>query len=589
MSSPSPSASSSLTKRACDSVSFYPRSKRSCVEAHPGYQCHRRKVKCLPIGEDAKPCRNCMAAGLECTFYNKAQKKGPKGSRAKVLSEIRETQKYFSPRPSYDGVPTGSRSESPSIFDRTPGLLTPNLLDACVEYYFKHLYQSQPILHIPGVLQCIASINHSIEAYCQMTALCGYVLLQPQALLPPTMRSGAEPNEYSHERLARLLIDEAMRVRRSYEWSERPQITTICTSFFISRCFHCLDRQDTAWIYLRQATTLAHVLGLHNEETYSHGLDAENCAKRKLFWTLFVNERAYAVKMHRPLTLYPTIQMPTPETETENQAAVFGFIQLIKLYRIVDDRFFAIWNRNIENDSPHWLENVLRTLDALATLNHELPELSAIDLKISRHWLRSIVWQLSLGQMSLSSVPVDNNMMYKGLIDACGELVEQASTFPLVAMEIHGLDLAEKLFDVTCRLGHYLSFLPYNLVMIGQDYHQRLYSIIASLSCAQPRLVPLLQAKIVQQSSSVQNYNFRPDQSIIRDSSMQHHMMGLEELSPASMALHSNLMAPFMDTRDQGYASGVSMSSEAYSSRRNTSSTVSSAEHDSYIPYRFAN
>jgi hypothetical protein len=53
--------------------------------------CHRRKVKC--IGEGTNPCKNCLSAGLACTYNAIPQKKGPKGSRAKVLSELRENQR----------------------------------------------------------------------------------------------------------------------------------------------------------------------------------------------------------------------------------------------------------------------------------------------------------------------------------------------------------------------------------------------------------------------------------------------------------------------------------------------------------------
>ncbi|CCC13727.1 unnamed protein product [Sordaria macrospora k-hell] len=60
---------STAVKRACDA-------------------CHRRKVKCDGIN----PCRNCHASQLTCTYNAIPQKKGPKGSRAKVISELRETQ-----------------------------------------------------------------------------------------------------------------------------------------------------------------------------------------------------------------------------------------------------------------------------------------------------------------------------------------------------------------------------------------------------------------------------------------------------------------------------------------------------------------
>jgi hypothetical protein len=153
---------------------------------------------------------------LECTFYNKVQKKGPKGSRAKVLLEIRETQKLIYPRPPYEhhgsGATSGSqsdrRSTSPPLFERTPGLLTGELLDACIEYFFKNMYRSQPILHPAGVMQTVQSMNQSMEAYCTMAALCAYVLLQPQSLLPPQLQTIDDYQQASSKILGRALVDE---------------------------------------------------------------------------------------------------------------------------------------------------------------------------------------------------------------------------------------------------------------------------------------------------------------------------------------------------------------------------------------------
>ena len=91
---------------------------------------------------------------------------------------------------------------------------------------------------------------------------------------------------------SRLLTDfAAMRVRKGHEPSQEPEICTIYASFFFYRCQSALDRQDAAWIDLRQAVTFAHVLNLHKEESYMTGDPDDRFTKRNLFWTLFVAER----------------------------------------------------------------------------------------------------------------------------------------------------------------------------------------------------------------------------------------------------------------------------------------------------------
>ncbi|MBE7182341.1 MAG: Zn(II)2Cys6 transcription factor, partial [Terriglobus roseus] len=141
--------SSSPVKRACDA-------------------CHRRKVKC--VGDGSRPCKNCTLASLTCTYNAVPQKKGPKGSRAKVISELRQTQRQTQP-------PIGR-----SVFDveamhaastmRTPGLVSVELITACVDYYFTNLYPTQPILHRVKVGETIGQMEINVEAYCLITSLC---------------------------------------------------------------------------------------------------------------------------------------------------------------------------------------------------------------------------------------------------------------------------------------------------------------------------------------------------------------------------------------------------------------------------------
>ena len=195
-------------------------------------QCHRRKVKCLPLGEEPKPCRNCVAAGLECTFNNKVQKKGPKGGRAKVLLELRETQQQqrlvqpggppssglsLSPSSSAVAAAAGSslsvkqesRSGSPSTaFQRTPGILPPGALNACMEYYFAHLYPIFPIIHPRKIEYILATMDVSTETYCGMIALCAYVFLRPPSVLPPEILYLERYDNVSAADRGRLLLDE---------------------------------------------------------------------------------------------------------------------------------------------------------------------------------------------------------------------------------------------------------------------------------------------------------------------------------------------------------------------------------------------
>jgi hypothetical protein len=135
------------------------------------------------------------------------------------------------------------------------------------------------------------AMDTSIEAYCKVVTLCAYVLFQPNMVLPPNGRPNAEFGQNSSATLGHMFLEEAIRVRKGYEFSESPSILTVYTSFFIFSSYFCLDRQNTAWVYLRQAMTLAHIMGMHEEDTYKSDDFIDNSRKRRLFWLLFMTER----------------------------------------------------------------------------------------------------------------------------------------------------------------------------------------------------------------------------------------------------------------------------------------------------------
>jgi hypothetical protein len=227
---------------------------------------------------------------LNCTYNAIPQKKGPKGSRAKVLSELRENQRQSQLSPGQYEYGIG-RSISPPALARTAGLLSSDLVGVCVEYFFNNLYPTLPILHRGRVQQTIMAMDHSIEAYCKITSLCSFVLFQPNIVLPPHGRLSGDFGQVAPSGLAHLLLDETIRVRKGYEFSENPTVLTVYTSFFIFSCYYALDRQNPAWVYLRQAMTLAHVMGMHEESTYKNDDFIDSSRKRRLFWVLFMTER----------------------------------------------------------------------------------------------------------------------------------------------------------------------------------------------------------------------------------------------------------------------------------------------------------
>ncbi len=254
--------------------------------------CHRRKVKCDGIS----PCRNCSASQLSCTYNAVPQKKGPKGSRAKVINELKETQRQTSLSVKLQGGMNGGASSA--TLAPTPRLLTKETLKACIDFFFAHMYPTMPILERHRLEQDAMYMDQNLDTYCLLTSLCAFVCLQPGMVMPG---ASMQNDPFSPDMMfggnivtSTLLMEETIRVRKGYDFVASPTANSLCTSYFLYAVHHGLEMHDKAWFHLREATTLAHLARMNEEQAYlqydsNDAVDASR--RRRLYWLLFVTER----------------------------------------------------------------------------------------------------------------------------------------------------------------------------------------------------------------------------------------------------------------------------------------------------------
>jgi len=413
--------------------------------------CHRRKVKC----SGGRPCQNCGQASLLCTYNAIPQKKGPKGTRAKVISELRETQRKTDGllRPQSRHQDTGgsfdfnSPPTSPTFLDQD--FLSKQMIDDCIEAFFTSMYPTMPILHRGRLLEKVEyDLDRSVETYCLIGSLCAFIMVQPGMKNPGNFAMDAVAVK---ERCiaATALFEEVIRVRKNYDYIDAPTLDGVRTSFFLyAACFN-LDRHNTAWFHLREATTLAHIMGLHEEQTYHVGERLGNIYKRRLYWLLFLTERAYSIERHRPLTLHATIELPTLDEEPEQASTISGFLHMINLFRALDDTFIGLWNKSRSDCSTAWLASLQQQLSDALPPNLNSTESQAADIRISQQWLRTMVWQLSITNGYLSSSSPDSSMTFKYPIEIARDLARDISILSLQSMEVHGIGLVSSAFRST--------------------------------------------------------------------------------------------------------------------------------------------
>ncbi|KAL7624963.1 hypothetical protein AAE478_004177 [Parahypoxylon ruwenzoriense] len=465
---------SQAVKRACDA-------------------CHRRKVKCDGIN----PCRNCASAQLACTYNAIPQKKGPKGSRAKVISELRETQRQTSLSAKVQSRLNGISSPpcSPRL-SPTPGLLASELAKECVEFFFANMYPIMPILHRQRLEQQSMYLDQNLDTYCLVTSLCAWMMFQPGMNVPVADRLLDHLPEASIAS-GTLLMEETIRVRKGYEYHESPTLNSLCTSYFLFCSYYALDLHDKAWFYLREATTLAHIIGMNKEETYLQYDNIEASRRRRLYWLLFLTERAYALQRGRPLTLEASINLPTMTDDPTDPLAhlLNGYILLVNLFRSFDNVFLTLWNKTRSESSPSYLITLREQFSDMIPPYMNVPE---TDLRANQQWLKTITWHLS---MQNGCVPQggQDQMQLQYPIDVSRDLMLMTSQFSTQSTELLGMPLVAKLLEISSALIDVLSILPSSGDPFSMGPREQLNSLLQLLSVLRNghhHFLPLLLNKV---------------------------------------------------------------------------------------------
>ena len=163
-----------------------------------------------------------------------------------------------------------------------------------------------PILFRDQLQQTVAEMSHSAEAYCLISAFCAFMLIQPGIVLKTGQDLEESTSSITNPKLGNVFMEEAVRMRKAYDYIEHPTVDTVITSFFLFGSCFGMNKHNTAWFHLREATASAQILGMQDENTYMFDNVIEMSRKRRLFWLLFVTERvSYGSHYHCISTIMP--------------------------------------------------------------------------------------------------------------------------------------------------------------------------------------------------------------------------------------------------------------------------------------------
>ncbi|KAL2855738.1 hypothetical protein BJX68DRAFT_231110 [Aspergillus pseudodeflectus] len=443
--------------------------------------CRRRKVRCTR----ERPCQKCQDVSLVCSYTSIPRRKGPKGHNAHVLNSLRilnvlpagttsstgsyAQQQAFTSMPtlpsSYDMESTTSSSPTPSLtVSHTSGSsadhqtqlgLSPSspttttrrisstVLGAHVGLFLHHLYPIMPVVDAQAMADCADPDALHPRRYAHLVALSAATHLQLNLDI-------GEPKPSDDNLISgHDLILEALRALCEYDPLDEPHMDTVLTMFFLFCAYGNLNKPSYAWHYLSQTISYLQILNLDKEAIYAGLSLADAEARRRVFWLVFITERAYALQTGRPVMLRPSIRKPSV-LNSETPVLLYGFVSLISLFEQMVPDFYS-WN-NMESlnglQESSALNAMYQSISNPPALLAEVSETHQVDYIISQQWLLVCLWNYHMklypyrGRDSSTLLPIHIPLMAGRCALAC------LSSVSMPSVDAHGIGMEQKLYDI---------------------------------------------------------------------------------------------------------------------------------------------
>jgi len=533
---------------------------RKRVVSRPCDACAVRRVRCDLATSQTGSCSNCINHSLECTSVRVRHKSGPKRIKQKTRDQIvnllskgnsqleRVNQNTFTQSNVPINVPLSAPSQLP--VDPTPNsnqVVTCNIpLDKLLPYlqiYQTWYYGLWPVLSVAHLVSKIIDNNiigqqgisnstnngkvtldeRNAPAYQLCCAVCATIAVQVRFLSSAAgvinVENALSADEYAQE---------AKRVKYLFEDKIDPTIDTLLTSFFIHMYYgNITGGGKRAVVYLREAISVAQMLGLHDPEAYPGKSSAEIHRCKKIYYMLLVTERYTCFQEKLPVLLDPTVDMPSLQDE-EYPELLLGFTELVEVFSATEKQFFQEINHKLLlSDSDNgkladadlsmfqdflqnqttdmkrqWIGQMQSKLNKTIEQNKIANDSQKLNIVLSKSWFQSLGWLISSENFLINqNESMDNCFSVKFPMKIAHDFLTQTKDLPVFAYESNGtpgvcyklLEIADSLYSVSIMSTHQressLAFDQLNTIfgMIlkfkGPDVHlpQNLFSKIENL------------------------------------------------------------------------------------------------------------
>ena len=410
--------------------------------------CRQRKVKC----NRASRCSQCTHLGLKCTYLksNPSLRTRRATTRGVVIQAYRESTIEPKSSDRFSALRAASAGTSPPHF-------TCEHLNTATFFRSLEADYAQALPHLPIVpVSEFRSAIDTMPADSAATALL-YVL----AATTLNMTVPQESDRPARNAHVKALCYAALERRGIVMPNHVISISTIMVSTLVATYLFTQDPTATmGWFFFNEAVTCTALLWARQREP-----DGQ---LKRLYWIIWIHERFNAMAWRRRPMLQTIEPLPREHPDLPpNVESGLGY--MVDLWRIMDDVFLQNWlDDHSPALTPAWIEGKQSQLaygveqweNDIKSLNHK----QQLDLIVTRHWMRTLLWQMALSKFLLKSDESQSGSMGFGFPAHISRRLRVVLTnTPHGVIEAYGTGVIHKSFDIVSTLADLLEHVLHTM------------------------------------------------------------------------------------------------------------------------------
>ena len=417
--------------------------------------CKRRKVRC----NGQQRCQQCNHLDLKCVYSSSKRTHARRNTveRGAVIAEYRKTtsSQYSRLSPTPLSPAPSNVASSPSSLSLPP--ISPHpppqyFLDL-IQDYLAFVYPVNPVITESEIHTCVQQINSNREAASFLYAFAAVTINLTRSDLiqfVPDIQ-----NQISG------LVNRCLEFGDPMGVESQPTLLKVMTNIFIEICLMGLSKPRLGFYYLRQAISLLHMLRVENATETALLAPTERARRQRAYWECFIHERFTALSGNMPICLPPLPTLPEHDPSLSPEIEQ-GWFLIIQTFMLIDAEFVELWNGDRSRVTSEFIERKHRELqdDQWQMEVSTLYPMQQADLIITRQWLRTLVWQLAMSNILLSSESSSEPLTLTFPLRLSNQLRLFLGRMSHESVGIHGTGILSKLFEITDTIADVVIHLP---------------------------------------------------------------------------------------------------------------------------------